>query len=90
MANIKSQKKRNRQNEVARVRNLSARSRLKTLTRRFRESLAAGDRDAARTALNAACRAYDKAVSAGVIHANNAANHKSKLQKAFNSAGTAA
>jgi small subunit ribosomal protein S20 len=89
MANIKSQIKRNRQNERARVRNLSARSQLKTFTRRFREALAAGDRTEAQKALLRASRAYDKAVAAGVIHANNAANHKSKLQRAFNKSSAA-
>ncbi|HEU4897745.1 MAG TPA: 30S ribosomal protein S20, partial [Actinomycetota bacterium] len=43
MANIKSQIKRNRQNEQARVRNKSVRSALKTYARRVRESVAAGD-----------------------------------------------
>lgn len=84
MANIKSQIKRNRQNEKARLRNLAARSRLKTLTRRFKETLGAGDAAASRKALEAACRAYDKAASDGVLHKNNAANHKSALTKQFN------
>lgn len=91
MANIASQKKRNRQNTGRRVRNQSARSELKTLTRRFREALASGDRAAAGEALRRASRAYDRAAAAGVIHANNAANHKSALTKAFHSgAGSAA
>ena len=84
MANIKSQKKRNRQNERLRVRNLGERSRLKTLSRRFREALKAGDRDKAQVALQEANKAYDRAAAAGVVHANNAANHKSKLSRAFN------
>ena len=84
MANIKSQIKRNRQNERARVRNLAERSRLKTLARRFREALAGGDRDKAQAALKEVSRAYDKAAADGVVHANNAANHKAKLSKAFN------
>ena len=83
MANIKSQIKRNRTNEKARVRNLAERSKLKTLSRRFREAVASGDKSKAETALREACRAYDKAAAAGVIHANNAANHKAKLAKAF-------
>jgi small subunit ribosomal protein S20 len=86
MANIKSQKKRILTNEKARVRNLATRSRLKTLARRFRETLAAGDRAAAEAALQEASRAYDKAASEGVIHKNNAANHKARLYKAFHSA----
>lgn len=84
MANIKSQIKRNRQNERARVRNLAERSRLKTLSRRLRAALTAGDRDKAQAALKEVSRAYDKAAAGGVVHANNAANHKAKLAKAFN------
>jgi small subunit ribosomal protein S20 len=84
MANIQSQKKRIRTNEKARVRNLAVRSQLKTYGRKFREALAAGDRDEAAKALERACRAYDRAAAQGVIHKNNAANHKSRLRKAFN------
>ncbi len=90
MANIKSQIKRNRQNERARLRNLATRSRLKTLTKRFREALAADDMEAAAKALQTVCRAYDKAASSSVLHANNAANHKAKLAKAFNAKSSAA
>ena len=84
MANIRSQIKRNRTNEQARLRNKSVRSALKTYARRVRESLAAGDREAAETALRRATRAYDKAVSKGVIHKNNAANHKARLTRSLN------
>jgi len=83
LANIRSQIKRNLQNEQARMRNKSVRSALKTYARRVRESLAAGDREAAETALRRANRAYDKAVSKGVIHKNNAANHKARLARSL-------
>jgi small subunit ribosomal protein S20 len=83
LANIRSQIKRNRQNEQARLRNKSVRSALKTYARRVRESLDAGDREAAETALRRATRAYDKAVSKGVIHKNNAANHKARLARSL-------
>jgi small subunit ribosomal protein S20 len=83
LANIRSQIKRNRQNEQARLRNKSVRSALKTHARRVRESLAAGDREAAGAALRRATRAYDKAVSKGVIHKNNAANHKARLARSL-------
>ena len=66
------------------MRNLADRSRLKTLSRRFRETLKSGDREKAEAALKEVSRAYDKAAAAGVVHANNAANHKAKLAKAFN------
>lgn len=87
MANIKSQIKRNRQNEQRRIRNKSTRSALKTYARRVRESIAGGDREAAEAAYRRAARAYDKAVSRGVLHRNNAANHKSRLARALKSAG---
>lgn len=82
MANIKSQIKRNRTNEVARLRNKAVKSELKTHVRRVREAVAAGDKDAATTALRSATTKLDKAVSKGVIHLNQAANRKSALAKA--------
>ncbi|HEX9712744.1 MAG TPA: 30S ribosomal protein S20 [Actinomycetota bacterium] len=84
MANIKSQKKRILTNEKARVQNQATRSRLRTMARRFNETLAAGDREAAEKALREVCQAYDKAAEAGVIHKKNAANHKSKMWARFN------
>src|SRR5512133_3519328 len=54
------------------MRNKSVRSALKTYARRVRETLAAGDQEAAETALRRANRAYDRAASKGVIHRNNA------------------
>ena len=79
MANIKSQIKRIRTNEQARLRNKSVKSSLKTAVRRFREAAESGDREAALSALNAASRQLDKAVGKGVIHANQAANKKSAM-----------
>jgi small subunit ribosomal protein S20 len=83
MANIKSQIKRNRQNEAARLRNKSVRSALKTYRRRAHEAMASGDAEAAEQAVRRAARAYDKAASKGVIHPNNAANHKSRLARSL-------
>lgn len=79
MANIKSQIKRNRTNEAARLRNKSVKSALKTSVRRVRSAIEAGDKDAAQTQLVVANRDLDKAASRGVIHANQAANRKSAL-----------
>ncbi len=84
MANIKSQIKRIRTNEAARLRNKGVRSALKTSVRRFREAAAAGDREAALAAMNTASRQLDKAASKGVIHANQAANRKSAMAKRAN------
>lgn len=85
MANIKSQIKRNRTNEEARLRNKAVKSELKTFVRKTREAVTAGDKEAAEEALQVASRKLDKAVSKGVIHANQAANRKSKLAKRVNS-----
>ena len=81
MANIKSQIKRITTNEKARLRNKAVKSELRTHIRRVREAVAGGDKDAANTALVSASRKLDKAVSKGVIHANQAANKKSALAK---------
>ncbi|MDI1465608.1 30S ribosomal protein S20 [Catellatospora sp. KI3] len=81
MANIKSQIKRNRQNEKARLRNKSVKSSLKTAVRKFHEASASGDLDNAAAMLRDATRKLDKAVSKGVIHKNQAANRKSAIAK---------
>ena len=81
MANIKSQIKRNRQNEAAHERNKSVKSALKSAVRRFREAAEAGNGDEARTLAAVASRKLDKAASAGVIHKNQAANKKSAINK---------
>ncbi|KQV67576.1 30S ribosomal protein S20 [Nocardioides sp. Root122] len=81
MANIKSQIKRNKQNEKARQRNQAVKSRLKTAVRKFRELSEAGDKDAALVAGRDAMKALDKAASKGVIHGNQAANRKSSIAK---------
>jgi small subunit ribosomal protein S20 len=81
VANIKSQIKRNRQNEAARLRNKSVKSTLKTSVRRFREAAESGDAAKAQELARAAGRMLDKAVSKGVIHANQAANRKSAIFK---------
>ncbi|RFU86983.1 30S ribosomal protein S20 [Streptomyces triticagri] len=79
MANIKSQIKRNKTNEKARLRNKAVKSSLRTAIRKTREAAAAGDVDKATAALRDANRKLDKAVSKGAIHKNQAANKKSAL-----------
>ena len=81
MANIKSQIKRNKQNEKARQRNKAVKSSLKTSVRKFREAADAGDVDEATLAMRTAVRSLDKAASKGVIHKRQAANRKSAIAK---------
>jgi small subunit ribosomal protein S20 len=84
VANIKSQIKRIRTNEVARQRNKSVKSALKTSIRHFRAAADSGDREAALSALRTASQALDKAAAKGVIHANQAANKKSAMAQRAN------
>ncbi|RAV31756.1 30S ribosomal protein S20 [Corynebacterium heidelbergense] len=84
MANIKQQKKRIRTNEIARRRNQAIRSRLRTETRKFNELVAAEDKAGAEAQMRVAARLYDKAVTKGTIHRNNAANKKSNMAARFN------
>ena len=81
MANIKSQIKRNRQNEVQRQRNKAERSTLKTYVKKFLSTVDAGDKDAAQAAYRETAQAYDRAASKGIIHKNKAANVKSRLSR---------
>lgn len=81
MANIKSQVKRNRQNEKRRLRNKTVKSSLRTSMRQFREAAARGDGTTAQQLARDAGRKLDVAASKGVIHRNQAANKKSALFK---------
>lgn len=85
MANIKSQKKRIRTAEKARIRNKAIRSELKTAIKKVNLAVEANDADAAMAAALDASRKLDKAVSKGVIHKNQAANRKHGVMKAANS-----
>ena len=84
MANIKSQIKRNRQNEARRMRNKSTRSALKTKIKNFIQTAEGGDKEAATTAYAEVASSLDKAAAKGVIHKNTAANKKSRLAKRLN------
>jgi len=80
VANIKSQIKRNRQNEKRRLRNKAVRSEVRTRTKTALASAANGSEDAAEM-LRLAVKRIDKAASRGVIHKNQAANRKSRLMR---------
>jgi small subunit ribosomal protein S20 len=84
VANIKSQIKRNRQNEVRRERNKSVRSALKTTSKRVQITAAEGDLDSAQAQAREAGRALDKAASRGILHKRTAARRKSRLARALN------
>lgn len=81
MANIKSQIKRNRQNENRRVRNRIVRGRARTFVAKARIAIQSENPETAKAAVVEAISALDRAASKGVIHKNNAARRKSRLMK---------
>ena len=85
MANIKSQIKRNRTNEAARLRNKAAKSALRGAIKKVRLAVEAKDLAKAEVLLKEAFRLIDKSVSDGVQHKNTAARQKSEIQNLVNS-----
>jgi small subunit ribosomal protein S20 len=81
LANIKSQIKRNRQNEKRRLRNRYFVGGARTAVKKARLAIGEGEVADARQATQAAISALDKAAEKGIIHKNNAARRKSRLMK---------
>ena len=81
MANIKSQIKRNKQNEKRRLRNRGYRGSARIAVRDARSAINAEDPEEARTSVLRAISALDKAAEKGVIHKNNASRRKGRLMK---------
>ena len=81
MANIKSQIKRNRQNEKRRIQNRIFRGRARTFVAKARTALESGNGEETQAAVLQAISELDRAATKGVIHKNNAARRKSRLMK---------
>jgi small subunit ribosomal protein S20 len=81
LANIKSQIKRNKQNEKRRVRNRVYRGRARTYLKKANQTIEAGEIQSAVEASRVAASELDKAAEKGIIHKNNAARRKSRLMK---------
>lgn len=84
MANIKSQIKRNRQNEKRRQHNRVFRGSARTYIKKFNAAFESNDLETARTQAANAVKALDKAAQKGVIHKNNAARRKSSVMSKLN------
>jgi len=78
VANIKSQIKRNKQNEKRHERNKAVRSELKTRVRNAMVAAESGAEDT-EVKVRAAVKRIDTAAAKGVIHKNQAARRKSRL-----------
>jgi small subunit ribosomal protein S20 len=83
LANIKSQIKRNRQNEKRRIRNRVYRGAARTFVKKARTEMEGTSLEQARAAALAAISALDKAAQKGVLHRNNASRRKGRLMKAL-------
>ncbi len=88
MANIKSQIKRNRQNEKRRLRNRNYRGAARTAVKEAHSSIGTGEN--AQASVLAAISALDRAAQKGAIHARNAARRKGRLMKLLGKAAPAA
>ncbi|MFA6731024.1 MAG: 30S ribosomal protein S20 [Candidatus Izemoplasmatales bacterium] len=85
MPNIKSAKKRVKVTTAKTLRNKMYKSSLKTAIRKFKTAVAAGDKSAAAASYTDAVSMVDKAVTKGILHANNAARKKSSFTAMLNS-----
>ena len=81
MENIKSQIKRNKQNEKRRVRNRIFRGRARTFVKKAHSVFEGGNIEEARQVTKVAISELDRAAEKGIIHKNNAARRKSRLMK---------
>lgn len=86
MANTKSAIKNIRKNERRRLRNQAFRSRARTMVKKARQAILAGNIEEAQRAIQEAYSALDKAAEKGIIHKNNAARRKARLMQLFNRA----
>lgn len=82
MANTAQARKRVRQAEKSRQRNVGQRSNMRTVIKQVQQAITDGNKDGAKTAFQTAAGALDKACSKGLIHKNKAARDKSRLNNA--------
>jgi len=79
--NIKQAKKRVRQSEASRMLNKHHRSSMRTAIKKVEAAVTEGNKEQASEALKGANSALDRMVSKGIVHKNNAARKKSRLNK---------
>ena len=84
MANIKSSAKRALLIEKATAKNKSAKSLMKTNTKKFNTAIEDGDREAAEGAYKTAVKSVDRAATKNLIHKNKAARRKSAMTRKLN------
>ncbi len=85
MANTRFAIKKHKQSEKRRVRNKAVKSAVKTLIKKAKSFITAGEKEKAIETVKLAYSKIDKAAEKGILHKNNAARKKSRLMKVFNS-----
>ena len=90
MANLPSVEKRNRQSIKRRARNLTERTKVKSVVKKLREAITAKDAAKAKDALKAASKVLDMAASKGIVTRENASRRIGRLSKAVHGLGAAA
>ena len=81
MANSAQARKRARQGEKRRVRNASQRSMARTYIKRVNAAIEAKNVEEANSAFVQAVPVIDKMITKGILHKNQAARYKSRLNK---------
>ena len=90
MANLPSVEKRNRQSIKRRARNLTERTKVKSVVKKLREAITSKDAAKAKDALKAASKVLDMAASKGIVTRENASRRIGRLSKAVHGLGAAA
>jgi len=87
LPNIKSAKKRVKVTATKELQNQVFKTSLKTVIKKYKAAIVAGDKELAGKAYLDAVKKIDKAVAKGIIHKNNAARKKSQFTVMLNKAG---
>ena len=77
-------KRRIKKTEKRRQHNKSIKSSMRTQLKKVRQAIDAGDKEQAQAELNLAMQKLDKAAKQNIVHKNQAARRKSRLQKQVN------
>ena len=83
MANSLQAKKRIRQNETSRIRNKSAKSEIRPLTKKFNALVESQDKAGAESVFRDLTSSLDKAEKNHLFHRNNIARQKSAISKSL-------
>lgn len=83
MANTAQARKRARQNDVQRERNMAQRSEYRTAVKKVRKAILAGDKSAAQAAFQLSMSTMDSIADKKIVHKNKASRQKSRLSAAI-------